>query len=67
MVYNSIPNDMNPTPDLEVLHYPHSFDPDMAYQLRERDPTTLEEMQQNVLSVEPNLLIKKSKSKPERT
>lgn len=33
----------------------------------ERDPATLEEMQQNAVSVEANLLIKKSKSKPEST
>lgn len=45
MVYNSIPTDMKPPPGLELLHYPDSFDSDMAYNLREGDPSTLEEMQ----------------------
>lgn len=42
MVYNSIPDDMKPPPGLALLHYPDAFDLDMAYQLRERDPATLE-------------------------
>jgi len=65
-VYNSIPDDMNPPPGLALLHYPDAFNLDMAYQLRERDPTTLEEMQRNAINVEANFLIKKSKSKLER-
>jgi len=44
-VYNSIPDDMKPPPGLALLHYPDAFNPEMAYQLRERDLTTLEEMQ----------------------
>lgn len=67
LVYNSIPDDMKPPPGLALLHYPDAFDSDMAYKLKERDPTTLEEMQWNVVSVEANLLIKKSKSKHART
>jgi len=67
LVYKSIPDDMKPPPSLSLLHYPDAFDPDMAYQLRERVPATLEEMQQNTASVEANLLTKKSKSKLERT
>ena len=38
----------------------------MAYQLRERDQTTLEEMQANALKFEANLLAKKEKLKIER-
>lgn len=38
----------------------------MAYQLRERYPTTLEEVQANALKVEANLLAKKAKLKTER-
>lgn len=38
----------------------------MASQLRERDPGTLKEMQRNAVSVEANMLIKKSKTKLER-
>ncbi len=33
----------------------------MAYQLRERDPTTVEEMKINVVKVEANLLAKRAK------
>jgi len=65
-VYNSIPDDMKPPPILAFLHYPDAFDPYMAYQLRERSPATLEDMQKNGVSVEANLLIKKSKMKPEK-
>jgi len=57
---------MKPPASLALLHYPNAFVSDMAYQLRERDPATLEEMQKNALSVEANLLIKKSKIKPEK-
>lgn len=38
----------------------------MEYQLRERYPTTLEDMQNNAISVEDNLLAKKSKIKVEK-
>lgn len=38
----------------------------MAYQLREREPISLEEMQANALKVEANLLAKKEKLKTER-
>lgn len=67
LVYNSILDDIKPPPVLALLHYPDAFDPNMAYQLKEKDPATLEEMQLNAISVENNLLIKKSKSNPERT
>ncbi|MCY6525042.1 hypothetical protein, partial [Actinobacillus pleuropneumoniae] len=39
---------------------------DMEYQLREGDPATLEEMQENSIKVEANILAKKSKLKSER-
>lgn len=44
-VYNTIPDDMKPPPGFAVIHYPYAFDPEMAYQLRESDLITLEEMQ----------------------
>ena len=56
---------MKPRPGLALLFYPDSFDPDMSYSLRERNPTTLEEMIRNSVSVEANLFIKKSKLKTE--
>jgi hypothetical protein len=38
----------------------------MYYQLRERNPATLEEMQRNVVSVEANLLAKRARLRIER-
>lgn len=65
-VYSAIPAAIKPPLGLALIHFPEGFDFDMAYQLRERDPTTLEEMQSNVVKVEANLLAKKSKLKTER-
>lgn len=49
-----------------MLHYPDEFYAELAYQLRERNPDTLEDMQKKIISVEENLLDKKSKMKAER-
>lgn len=38
----------------------------MEYQVRERDPTTLEDMQKNTMSVEENLLAKRERMKNEK-
>lgn len=51
---------------LALIKFPDGFDPDMAYQLRERDPATLEDMQKIVVSVEANLLAKKARTKTEK-
>jgi hypothetical protein len=60
-VYYSMPDDIKPPPLLALLHYPDAFDPEMVFQLREMNNTTLKEMQDNEISVEVNLLIKRSK------
>lgn len=57
---------MKPPPGLALLHYCDAFDPNIDYQLRERDPAALEEMHKNIMSVDANLMIKKSKIKPEK-
>jgi len=57
---------MKPPPDLALQHYLDAFDLEMAYQLRERDPATLEEMHNNVVSMEANLMINKSQLKHEK-
>jgi hypothetical protein len=64
-VYNSMPVDIRPPPGLALLHYPDAFDPEMEFQLRERNTTTLKEMQDSAINVEANLLIKRSKIKAE--
>jgi hypothetical protein len=62
-VYHSIPVDVRPPPGLAKLHFPEAFDPEMAFQLRERNTASLEEMQNIAVDVETNLLIKRSKLK----
>ena len=37
-VYNAIPQNLRPPPDLALYTFPDGFDSDMAYQLRERAP-----------------------------
>ena len=64
-IYNSIPQDIKPSPGLALIDFPDGFDVDMEYQLRERAPETLEEMQENAIKVEANILAKKGKQKPE--
>jgi hypothetical protein len=60
-VYNALPVDIRPPPGLAHLHFPDAFDPEMAFQLRERNTATLEEMQNVAVDVEANLLNKKAK------
>ena len=64
-VYNSMPVDIRPPLGLALLHYPDSFDLEMEFQLRERNTTTLKEMKDSAISVEANLLIKRSKLEAE--
>jgi len=40
-VYNVIPQNLRPPPDLALIKFPDAFDSDMAYQLRERAPRNL--------------------------
>ena len=49
-----------------LLKFPDCFDVDMAYQLRERDADTLEQMQLNVVGVEINILARKARMRNER-
>jgi hypothetical protein len=62
-VYHAIPTDIRPPPGSAHLHYPDAFDPEMTFQLRERNTASLEEMQSIAVDVETNLLIKRSKLK----
>jgi hypothetical protein len=58
-----MPADIRPPLGSTHLHFPDFFDPKMAFQLRERNTATLEEMQNIAVDVEANLLIKRSKVK----
>ena len=62
-MYHSIPVDVRPPLSLAKLHFPDAFDPEMTFQLRERNTASLEEMQKIAVDVETNLLIKRSQLK----
>lgn len=65
-VYNAILANLKPPVDLAMLKFPDGFDADMAYQLRERDPPSLEEMKKIAVSVEANLLARRARAKAEK-
>lgn len=65
-LYNAIPQNLRPPPDLALIKFPDGFEPDMAYQLRERAPPSLADMQNIAVSVEANLIAKRTKAKNER-
>lgn len=65
-LYNAIPANIKPPEGLDFLKFPYGFDADMAYQLCEHDLTTLEDMQNNVVSVEANLLAKRERMRLEK-
>ena len=64
-VYHAMPADISPPPGSSHLHYPDAFDPEMTFQLRERNTTTLEEMQKIAVDVEANLLDRREKLEEE--
>jgi len=61
--YYSMPSNIRPPPDSALLHYPRAFDPEIEFQLRERNPSTLEHMQNMAVDVEVNLQIRREKLK----
>ena len=65
-IYNTIPASIKPPPKLALVNFPDGFDVDMSYQLRERNPETLEQMQSNIVSVEANLLARKARMRNEK-
>ena len=46
-----------------MVKFLDGFDADMAYQLREREPATMEDMQKIAVIVEANLLTKRAREK----
>ena len=65
-VYNALPPHMKPPQGLASVKFPEGFDADMAYQLREREPLTLEDMQKGDVSVEANLIEKRARMRSEK-
>jgi hypothetical protein len=58
--------EIKPPQGLALIKFPDGFDADMSYQLRERNSTTLEDMQKSAISVEANLLAKRARQRSER-
>ena len=58
--------EIKPPQGLELIKFPDGFDADMSYQLRERNSSTLEDMQKSAISVEANLLAKRARQRSER-
>lgn len=65
-VYNAIPHNLRPPPDLALYKFPDGFHPDMAYQLKERAPETLEDAQKVAVMVEANLIAKRNRARLEK-
>jgi hypothetical protein len=65
-LYNAIPAEIKPPQGLALIKFPDGFDVDMSYQLRERNSTTLVDMQKSAISVEANLLAKRARQRTER-
>ena len=57
---------MKPPLGLALAKFLKGFDPDMAYQLGERDPLTVEDMQRGAISVEENMIEKRARLKSEK-
>jgi hypothetical protein len=62
-LYNVIPTEIKPPQGLVLIKFPDGFDAAMSYQLRERNTTTLEDMQRSVISVEANLLARRARQR----
>ena len=60
-VYNEIPDHLKTPVGLAMMKFLDGFDADMAYQLREREPATMEDMQKIAVSIEANLLSKRAR------
>ena len=65
-VYNAIPQNLRPPPDLDLYKFHDGFDTDMSYQFRERAPQTLANMKNVAVSVEANLIAKRNRARTER-
>jgi hypothetical protein len=65
-LYNAILTEIKPPQGLALIKFPDGFDTDMSYQLRERNATTLEDMQKSVVSVEENLLARRARQRTKK-
>ena len=65
-MYNALPPHLKPPLGSALEKFPEGFDPDMTYQLRDKDPPTLEEMKKVAIRAEANLAEKRARTRSER-
>ena len=65
-IYNAILADIKPPRGFALIKFLDGFDPDMAYQLRERSLATLEDMQKIAVSFEANLNARRARMRAEK-
>ena len=65
-IYNALPPHMKPPQGMALAKYPDGFDADMAYELRDKEYTTLEDMQKGAVNIEANLIEKRVKLRSEK-
>ena len=65
-MYNALSPELKPPQGSALKKFPEGFVPKIAYQLRERDPLTLEDMQKGALAVEVNLMKKRARMRNEK-
>jgi len=65
-IYNAIPDHLRPPMGLAMMNFLDGFDANKAYQLRERESATMEDMQKIAVSVEENLLAKRARARAEK-
>ena len=65
-MYNALPPHFKHSLGSALENFPEGFDLDMTYQLRDKDPPTLEEMQKVAIRAEANLAEKRARTRSER-
>ena len=57
---------MKPPQGVALAKYPEGFDADMAYELRDKEYNTLEDMQKGAVNIEANLIEKRARLRSKR-
>ena len=63
--YHSMLADIRPSPGVALLQYPNALNPEVAFQVKERDIAILKEIPNIAVDVEVNLLNREAKFKTE--
>ena len=65
-VYDAMPSDIKPPLGWALLHYPSSFDPEVEFHIRQKEPLSLEEMQDIAIAIEYNIQCREERLQAER-